>query len=481
MIEAYHGIAGREQESGERMTVYNPSGLEEVVGTVPLGGEPEIHAAVAASRAAQPGWQRLGALERGNRLFQAAHLIEAHVDELAELAAREMGKPLGEARGEAQRAVAICRYYGGEGARSVGDVIPAANPGTLQYTTRRPLGVVGIITPWNFPLAIPLWKAAPALVYGNTVVIKPAEWASLTAYRLFQLMAPVFPVGTLNWVLGRGSEAGDALVNHPGIAGVSFTGSEAVGSTIVQRGAARGIKVQAEMGGKNPVIVAADADIPAAVASTVSGAMRSAGQKCTATSRVIVEHAIVDPFTEALADAVQALAWGDALDPATYVGPVVSERQHAKVRGLIAQGVREGAQVVIGGSEVVREGGWYVAPTVLTQVDPAATVAQEEIFGPVVAVLPVADLEEAIRVANGVRYGLSATVFTQSLTTALSCVTTLEAGMVRVNEETAGVEYQAPFGGLKASSSHSREQGRAAIDFYTDVQTIAIRGVHHGH
>lgn len=475
-MEAYHWINGVALDGGERMSVQNPSHVGDGVGTVPLGGTDEIGMAVEAARRAQPAWQRLGGMARGNVLFRAAQLVEEHLEELATLACREMGKPISEARGEAQRAVAILRYYGGEGGRSIGDVIPAASPGTLQYTTRRPLGVVGIITPWNFPLAIPMWKVAPALVYGNTVVLKPAEWSSLTAYRLFSLVAPLFPEGVLNVVMGRGTEAGDALVNHLGIHGLSFTGSEGVGSAILQRGAQRGIKVQCEMGGKNPVIVARDADIAWAVQTTVSGAMRSAGQKCTATSRVIVEEAIVDRFTQELTSAVERLPWGDAQDPVNYLGPVVSERQQAKVLQMIERGLHEGARLLTGGPERSGRDGWYVAPTVLTGVEPMTTIAQEEIFGPVVAILPVPTIDRAIEVANAVKYGLSASVFTQDLPTALYCVERLEAGMVRVNEETAGVEYQAPFGGLKASSSHSREQGRAAIDFYTDVQTIAIRG-----
>lgn len=475
-MEAHNLIDGQEVGTIEREEVRNPARLEEVLGSIPRSAERDVEAAAVAARQALGGWRGMGSMARGNLLFKAAEVLEAHVDELAQLAAKEMGKPIFESRGEALRAVAILRYYGGEGTRPIGDVIPSSNAAVLQYTRRDPLGVVGIITPWNFPLAIPMWKIAPALAYGNTVVFKPAELSSLTAYRMLSLIHPLFPPGVLNMVIGRGQEVGEALVAHADVNGISFTGSSAVGRRIARIAGDRGAKVQLEMGGKNPVIVAEDADLDLAVELTVSGAMRSAGQKCTATSRVIVMEGIRPAFGRALAKRVQELPVGDPLDPSTFVGPVVSRAQHEKVLGFIRQ-AREEYPILAGDDRPVDASGYYVAPTVFDEVRPEAPLAQEEIFGPVVAVIPTSTLEQAIQIANGVRYGLSASVFTRSLKTAMLAVDALEAGMVRVNEETAGVEYQAPFGGVKASSSHSREQGRAAIDFYTETKTVAIRGV----
>lgn len=476
MTDAKNLIAGEEMTPSERVAVVSPRNPRETVGVIPQSTSVDVDQAVEAAGSAFQSWKRLGAMERGQRLFQAAAILEQHVDELAQLAAREMGKPIGEARGEALRAVAILRYYAGQGAHPVGDVIPAANPKTLQYTTRDPLGVVGMITPWNFPLAIPMWKVAPALIYGNTVVVKPAELSSLTAYRMFSLIQGLFPKGVINVVIGQGAKAGAALVQHPRVQGLSFTGSSQVGHTIACSAAERGVKYQLEMGGKNAVIVADDANIEQAVELVVSGAMRSAGQKCTATSRVMVMTGVHQKFREALGERVAALSVGDPLDVSTYLGPLVSAVQQERVYRFIDHACQEGYPAITGGERLERAG-YFVAPTIFDEVDPTAEIAQEEIFGPVVALIPVATLDEAIAVANSVRYGLSASVFTQNLATALKVVDELEVGMVRVNEETAGVEYQAPFGGMKASSSHSREQGLAAREFYTETKTVAIRAI----
>jgi aldehyde dehydrogenase (NAD+) len=388
-----------------------------------------------------------------------------------------MGKPVGEARGEAWRAVHILRYFAGEGWREDGSVIPAANPSTLQWTRHVPLGVVALICPWNFPLAIPAWKLAPALVFGNTVVLKPAEWASATAYALVRLIAGALPPGVLNLVVGAGRTVGQALVEDERVAGISFTGSTGVGAAIAAAATARGAKYQLEMGGKNPVIVCDDADLERAVELTVSGAMRSAGQKCTATSRVIVLPGIRRAFTERLVERVKSLRQGDPRQEDTYLGPLVSAPQRDKVEHYIARGREEGARLLVGGGRPggPLEHGYYVEPTVFDEVAPTMAIAQEEIFGPVVGIVPADTLDEAWRIANGVRYGLSASVMTRDLNTALEAVRCLQVGLVRVNEETAGVELQAPFGGMKQSSSHSREQGPAAREFYTQTQTVAIR------
>jgi acyl-CoA reductase-like NAD-dependent aldehyde dehydrogenase len=455
----------------------SPHDPRTVMGEVAWATPEEAKAAVAAAVAAQPAWEALGPVERGQRLFQAAAAVEAHVEELAQLAAGEMGKPVAEARGEAWRAVHILRYFAGEGWREHGSVIPAANPSTLQWTRRVPLGVVALICPWNFPLAIPAWKLAPALVYGNTVVLKPAEWASATAYALVRLIAGALPPGVLNLVVGAGRTVGQALVEDERVAGISFTGSTGVGASIAAAATARGAKYQLEMGGKNPVIVCDDADLERAVELTVSGAMRSAGQKCTATSRVIVLPRIRRAFTERLVERVKSLRQGDPRQEDTYLGPLVSAPQRDKVEHYIARGREEGARLLVGGGRPggPLEYGYYVEPTVFDEVAPTMAIAQEEIFGPVVGIVPADTLDDAWRIANGVRYGLSASVMTRDLNTALEAVQRLQVGLVRVNEETAGVELQAPFGGMKQSSSHSREQGPAAREFYTQTQTVAIR------
>lgn len=460
-----------------RRPVKNPANPEQVLGTIGLSGKEDADQAVQAANDAFPAWKKIGMVGRGNLLFQAASALEAHVDELAQLAAREMGKPIGEARGEALRAVGILRYYGGEGYRAVGDVIPASSAQVLQYTTREPLGVVAVVTPWNFPLAIPMWKMAPALIYGNTVVLKPAEWSSLSAARMFEILGPLFPTGVMNLLMGLGSEAGEALVQHPKVNGISFTGSSGVGGHIAEAATRRGIKYQTEMGGKNPVIVAGDADLDLAVEAIVSGAMRSAGQKCTATSRVIVLEEVHSALRERILARVQGLKQADPLDADTYLGPVVSSSQQEKIMSLIETGTQQGAKLLAGGVAAARgvTKGYFVPPTLFDEVAPDAAIAQEEIFGPVIGMTAASSIDEAISLANGVRYGLSAAVFTRDIKTAMHFVNEIDAGMVRVNDETAGVELQAPFGGVKASSSHSREQGRAAIEFYTHLKTVAIK------
>ncbi len=477
VVEARNLIGGSPVDAPGRAEAHSPATPARIVGTYLLSGAAEVRAAVAAAREAFPGWRGRPGPERGNLLYAAADALAARANALATLAASEMGKPIGEARAEAERAVAIFRYYAGEGARAVGEVIPSQRAGTLQYTERVPLGVVGAITPWNFPLAIPAWKMAPALAYGNTVVLKPAEWATLTAFRMVEALASVLPPGVVNLVAGLGADAGATLTAAEGVSGVTFTGSVATGRAVATAALARGAKYQLEMGGKNPVLVAEDADLELAADLTLSGAMRSAGQKCTATSRAIVVAPVRQAFTEALVRRVQSLRVGDPLDPATYVGPVVSRPQFEKILNLIGRGRDEGARLLAGGgaAAAAAEGGYYVAPTLFEAVTPAMAIFQEEIFGPVVAISEARDLDDAIRMANQVRFGRSASVFTRTLATAMRAVEGLEAGLVRVNEESAGVELQAPFGGMKASSSHSREQGRAAIEFFTDTRTIAIR------
>lgn len=466
--------------TGERTSGINPAKRSEVVAYLPQSGKADVDAAVQAAQGALAAWRRMSGAARGELLYKAAAIIERRLDEIAETMTREMGKTLAEAKGETARGVAILKYYAGEGMRRTGDVIPASDGEALMYTTRVPLGVVGIIAPWNFPVAIPLWKAAPALVYGNTVVLKPARETGATALKLAECFDEAgFPGGVVNVVCGSGAVIGQALAEHPGVNGISFTGSNAVGKQVGLAAFARGAKFQLEMGGKNPIIVAEDADLDLAVDATVSGGLKSTGQKCTATSRVIVVDAVYDAFRDKLLAKVRQLKVGDGLESDTWLGPCASERQRETVLSYISQGVQEGASLLLGGDQPPGgplADGFYVQPTVFEGVTGGMTIYREEIFGPVLALVRVPSFEEAVRAANDNEFGLSASVYTRDIGRMLAFIRDIEAGMVRVNAETAGVELQAPFGGMKQSSSHSREQGQAAIDFYTSIKTIFIKG-----
>ncbi len=475
MMESRNWIGGEwSTPNGGEMTVYNPSDTKQEIGVLHLSEVDDVLQAGEAARRALPGWAGLTGAQRGEHLYRLAAALEAHADEVATLASSEMGKPISEMRGEVTRGIHLLRYYAAEGVRAIGQVIPSTQPQVLQYTKRVPLGVVGIITPWNFPVAIPIWKIAPALICGNTIVWKPAETASLTATRLVELFAEAgLPGGVLNLVIGKGRTVGNALLEQVELDGVSFTGSTATGKHVAAVCASRNIKYQTEMGGKNAAIVLADADFKTTVPALLSGAFRSAGQKCTATSRIIVEKSVYDQLAAALRDAVKDLYVGHALDPKSYLGPVASKDQFETVSSYVR--MAEQAEVVARGTaQVDPASGHYVLPTVVSGVDVDHPLIQEEIFGPVAALLPARDVDEAIELCNKTVYGLSAAIFTQDLSKAIRFLEEAEAGMVRVNLETAGVEYQAPFGGMKWSSSHTREQGQAALDFYSQVKTCAV-------
>jgi aldehyde dehydrogenase (NAD+) len=390
---------------------------------------------------------------------------------------RENGKTIAEARGETTRGVALLRYYAAEGVRQVGEVVPSVNLRTLIYTTRAPLGVVSVITPWNFPIAIPIWKIAPALVYGNTVVFKPASLTPHCGVLVTQILEKAgLPEGVLNLVTGLGGALGADMVRNPRVNAVTFTGSNSIGRLIARWASEAGIKYQLEMGGKNPVIVLPDCDLDQAALLTLRGAFGYSGQKCTATSRAIVVDGIYDRFAERLLEKIRALKVGPGEDETVFVPPVISEEQRAQILGAIERGKAE-AKLLCGGG--VPEGeayarGFYIQPTVFAEVDPSSELAQEEIFGPVLALLRARDLDHAIEIANGVRYGLSASIFTRDWNSIQDYVDRIQAGVVKVNSETAGVEPQVPFGGMKESSSHSREQGRAALEFFTSIKTVYI-------
>ncbi|MDQ0338280.1 aldehyde dehydrogenase (NAD+) [Caldalkalibacillus uzonensis] len=464
--------------SGQTIKSINPANVNEVVGEIQASTADDVQEAVQAAKAAQRTWKKMSGAERGNILYKAADILENRLEEIAETMTREMGKTLPEARGETMRGVHLLRYYAGEGLRKVGDVIPSMDGKTHIYTTRVPLGVVGIITPWNFPVAIPIWKIAPALIYGNTVVFKPASDTGVTAAKVVEVFAQAgLPKGVLNFVTGSGSRVGNAIIEHNDIHGISFTGSNSTGRYIAQTAAARGVKYQLEMGGKNPAIVDEECDLDLAVTQVINGAMKSTGQKCTATSRALIHRNIYEQFKTKLLDEVQKITIGDGLQDGVWMGPVANKNQLDTILTMIEKGKSEGGKILFGGE--VPEGeqyknGYFIQPTVFESVSPKAEIAQEEIFGPVLVLIPVDSLEEAFEIANDVRFGLSASLFTTNVNKALSFIDEIDAGMVRINGETAGVEPQAPFGGMKESSSHSREQGRAAIEFYTSIKTVSI-------
>ncbi|MCM3760308.1 aldehyde dehydrogenase family protein [Alkalihalobacillus oceani] len=458
----------------------SPANKNEVVGYVQKSTKEDLDKAVAAAKAAQASWRKLSGAARGEFLYKVANILEKNLDDIAETMTREMGKTLPEAKGETARGVAILRYYAGEGLRKVGDVIPSTDSEALMFTTRAPLGVVGVITPWNFPVAIPIWKMAPALVYGNTVVLKPAGETVVTAAKVIECFAEAgLPAGVVNMVSGSGSVIGQGIIDHPDVNGITFTGSDQVGKQVGQGALARGAKYQLEMGGKNPVIVANDADLDLAVEATISGGLRSTGQKCTATSRVIVQSGVYEEFREKLVAKVKELKVGDGLQGDTWMGPCSSESQLNTVLSYVQKGKEEGATLLYGGEKVQGAGleeGFYVQPAVFDNVSSDMAIAQEEIFGPVLALMKVETIEEALQVANDVKFGLSASIFTTNIGNMLSFIEDMDAGLVRINAESAGVELQAPFGGMKQSSSHSREQGQAAIEFFTSIKTVFVKG-----
>jgi len=473
-------IAGQWQPSvtGRTFENRNPADVDDLVGTFPESSADDVAAAVAAAKAAQPAWAAMPAPKRGDVFFRAANLLEARADAIAREMTQEEGKTLPEARGEVGRTINILRYYGGEGARLYGRVIPSERDRVFMHTLRSPLGVVGAITPWNFPIAIPAWKSCPALISGNAVVLKPSELAPLCATRLAEILVEAgLPAGVLNVVHGKG-EAGAALVAHEHVRAVSFTGSEATGGKVAEVCGRRKARVQLEMGGKNPTIVLADADLDEAAGIVLNAAFGSTGQRCTATSRAIVERSVVDAFSEKLVAKAKAMRVGPGLESGMEVGPSINAPHADRVVAEVAAAVSAGARVLTGGSRLTDGAlarGHFVAPTVIGDVTPQMTIAQEEVFGPVCAVLPADDFEHALALANDVRFGLSATICTRSLSHALQFAQRIEAGLVMVNLPSAGVEYQVAFGGSKASSLGPREQGPEAIDFYTTLKTVYMK------
>jgi len=472
-------VGGEWREShGRRVPDFNPADTSEVVAEAPASTAEEAAEAVAAAERAFEAWRNTPAPVRGQMLYRVQRRMEEQRDVLAEALTREEGKTLAESRGEVQRAINVVEFFAGEARRITGETIPSELPNNFCYTIKQPVGPVAIITPWNFPIAIPIWKIAPALVSGNTVVFKPASLTPLTA----TLIAGIFqesglPPGVLNVVFGAGREVGDTIVRHPAIRAVSFTGSNDVGTALYQAAAARGIKCQCEMGGKNPIVVLADADLELAVESAVQGAFGSTGQRCTATSRAVVVDAVADEFLERLEARTAKLVVGPGLNPTTHVGPSVDDSQMKTVLDYVQIGKHEGARLVRGGDRLTGNGlerGHFVNPAIFDRVTPEMRIAQEEIFGPVLSIIRVPDTSRALEVANGVRYGLSASVYTNDVAKMFRFVERLDAGILHVNSPTVGGEAHIPFGGMKATGVGLREMGRVAIDFYTELKVVYV-------
>lgn len=451
----------------------NPSDTSDLVGEYAHADAAQTERAIQAARQAFPAWSRGSVQARADALEKIAAELLARKDELGNLLAREEGKTLPEAVGEVARAGQIFRFFAGEVVRASGEHLPSVRPGIEVDITREPIGVVGIITPWNFPIAIPAWKIAPALAYGNCVVFKPADLVPGSAWALAEIISRSgIPAGVFNLVMGPGSQVGQTLLNHADIDAISFTGSVDTGRRVLAATAPRFAKVQLEMGGKNPLVVLDDADLARAVECAVQGSYFSTGQRCTASSRLIVQRGILPRFTEAVIERLKTLKVDDARTPGTDIGPVVDESQLAQDLSYIQIGQDEGARLAFGGRVLARATqGFYLEPALFVDAEPGMRIAREEIFGPVACIVPADNFEHALALANDTAFGLSAGICTSSLKHATQFKREAQAGMVMVNAATAGVDYHVPFGGRKGSSYGPREQGRYAAEFFTTVKT----------
>jgi aldehyde dehydrogenase (NAD+) len=472
------GGAWVESASSRTFENVNPANTDDVIGVVRLSTREEARRAVEAAAEAFRAWRATPAPARGRIVARAARLMEEDRENLARLLTREEGKTVSEARGELQRSINVAEFVAGEARRMRGETIPSELPSNFAYTIRQPHGVVAVVTPWNFPVAIPVWKIAPALVAGNTVVFKPATNTPGTATRLVEIFAEAgLPAGVLNLVLGSGSDAGDEIVNHPAVRAISFTGSNSVGVKLYEQAARRGVRVQCEMGGKNPVVVLEDADMNLAVESTAQGAFGSTGQRCTATSRAVVVEAVADEFVSRIAERARALRLGDGMSADTDVGPIVDAAQFKSVLRYIDVGREDGAELVTGGEAADGAGlrkGFFVKPAVFDRVTPEMRIAREEIFGPVLSVLRVKDFDEALQVANDSEYGLSSSIFTNDAARIFRFVEEIETGMTHINSPTTGGEAHIPFGGIKSTGIGDFEQGSTALDFYTELKVVYV-------
>lgn len=468
-----------DSKSGKTFPNINPANVDETVGHFQASDAEDVQLVCSAAAAAQLAWADLPATRRGEYLFKAADLLESRLSQLGEEMTREEGKTLPEAIGEVKRAINIFRYFGGEGSRQFTYQVPSERENVLCYTIRKPLGTVALITPWNFPSAIPAWKIAPALIAGNTVVLKPASLAPLSSYRLVEALHEAgIPPGVINYVTGSGGSVGDPLTSHPAIRAVSFTGSTSVGSALYKKVSERRIRIQLEMGGKNPTVVLGDADLDYAADILINGAFFSTGQKCTACSRAVIERAIYEPLVERLIEKTRKLKVGNGLEPGVQIGPAVDEAQLETDLEYIDIANKEGAQLLCGGKRLTGDNfdkGFFIEPTIFSGVTSEMRIAQEEVFGPVLVLMLAQDFDDALRIANDVKFGLSASIVSKDLTLVHKFINRIEAGLITVNLPTAGVEYQLPFGGTKESSYGMREQGPQALDFYSETRTVYLK------
>ncbi|MEJ5018330.1 aldehyde dehydrogenase family protein [Ochrobactrum vermis] len=465
-------IAG-EWVGGDGTANINPSDTNDVVGTYARATAEDTKTAIAAAKGAFPAWSRSGIMERHAILRKTADEILARKDELGRLLSREEGKTLAEGIGETIRASQIFDFFAGEALRLAGEVLPSARPGIGVEITREPVGVVGIITPWNFPIAIPAWKIAPALCYGNTIVFKPADLVPGCSWAIVDILHRAgLPKGVLNLVMGKGSVVGQTILDSADVQAVTFTGSTGTGKRVAAASIEHNRRFQLEMGGKNPVVVLDDADLDVAVESVVNSSFFSTGQRCTASSRIIVTEGIHDKFVAAAIERLKGVVVDNALKQGTHIGPVVDESQLQQDMDYIELGRKEGAKLAFGGERLNRETpGFYLQPALFTEATNQMRISREEIFGPVASVIRVKDYEEALATANDTNFGLSSGICTMSLKYATHFKRNSEAGMVMVNLPTAGVDFHVPFGGRKGSSYGPREQGRYAAEFYTTVKT----------
>ncbi len=457
----------------------NPANVDELVGTFAKGTAQDIEEATKAAAAALPAWSAMSGPARGNILFKAADILDRKFEQVAADMTREEGKTLPEAKGEVRRSINIFRYFAGEGSRMPGMLVPSERDRVHMFALRKPIGVVGLVTPWNFPSAIPAWKMAPALICGNTIVVKPASAAPLSAWRIVEALAEAgAPKGVVNFVAGSGGELGQALVNAAPLRAISFTGSCEIGNWLHGEASKRRLRIQLEMGGKNPTIVLADADFGSAVENVVNAAFFSTGQKCTATSRAIVEDAIYDRFVAAVVERTKKLKVGDGMQPGIDIGPCVDKGQMETVLRYVEIGRKECGAPKCGGNRITGgafDKGYFVEPTVFADVKEDHTIAQEEIFGPVLAIMRASNFEDAMRIANNIPFGLSSSIQTTNLSRTFEYIYRAEAGLLTVNLPSAGVEYQLPFGGSKDSSFGPKEQGPAALEFYSDYKTVYLK------
>jgi alpha-ketoglutaric semialdehyde dehydrogenase len=472
-------IAGewRNAASGETFESTSPANGE-AIGTFPLSGEQDVNAAVESATSAFEEWRLVPAPKRGEILFRFGELLKGEKEELAQLMAREMGKVLAEARGDVQEAIDMAYYMGGEGRRLFGQTTPSELRDKFQMSVRMPIGVIGVITPWNFPIAIPSWKTLPALVAGNTVVFKPATDTPTLGQRYVELLLEAgLPTGVLNIVHGGGGAVGESLVRHPDVRVISLTGSRETGVAVL-KAAADGLKhVHLELGGKNAIIVLDDADLDLAVDGIVWSAFGTSGQRCTAASRVIVQRGIYDELQSKLVAAAESLRLGLGWDEVTDVGPVINQRSLDKIHSYTEIGKDEGAKLLTGGEVASGNGlekGFYYRPTIFGEVEPGMRIAQEEIFGPTTALIPVESFDEAIQAANGVKYGLSSSIFTRDVNKAFRAMRDLDTGITYINAGTIGAEVHLPFGGTKDTGNGHREAGQAALDVFTEWKSIYV-------